>query len=76
MIITRKPSNYLIIRIENRVKDAYFRSEKYETDLPTHVAVKNSTNEIVEENGSLLFSFVDEQVNYPYKNRHIRNEIC
>lgn len=74
-IITRKLSNYLIIRIENIVKDAHFRSEKYETDLPTRVAMKNSTNEIVEENGSLLFNFVDQQVHYPYKNRHIRSEV-
>ena len=74
-IITRKLSNYLIIRIENTVKDAYSRSKKYEINLPEHVAMKNRINEMVEENSSLFFYFVDEQVNYPYKNRHICNEV-
>jgi DNA-binding MarR family transcriptional regulator len=74
-IITRKLSNYLIIRIENIVKDAYFRSEKYAIDLPKHVTMKNRTNEMVEEISSLFFYFVKEQVNYTYKNRHIRNEV-
>jgi hypothetical protein len=74
-IITRRLSNYLIIRIENMVKDAYLRSEKYEIDLPKHVTMKNKSNEMIEEISSLFFYFVKEQVNYTYKNRHIRNEV-
>jgi hypothetical protein len=74
-IITRKLSNYLLIRIESIVKDGYFRNDKYEIDRPEQVATKNRINEMVEENCSLLFNFLDEQVNYPYKNQHIRNEV-
>jgi hypothetical protein len=74
-IITRKLSNYLLIRIESIVKDGYFRNDKYEIDLPEQVATKNRINEMVEENSSLFFNFLDDQVNYPYKNQHIRNEV-
>jgi hypothetical protein len=54
-IITRKLSNYLLIRIESIVKDEHFRSEEYEVNLPRQMVTKNRINEVVEENGSLLF---------------------
>jgi hypothetical protein len=74
-IITRRLSNFLIIRIENIIKEAHFRRENYEIDLPKPVTMKNKTNEMIEEISSLFFYFVKEQVNYTYKNRHIRNEV-
>jgi hypothetical protein len=72
-IITRKLSKYLLIRIEDTVKDEYIRSEKYEIDLPKQVATKNRINEMIEKNGFLFFYFLDRQI--PYSNRHIRNEV-
>jgi DNA-binding MarR family transcriptional regulator len=70
-VISRRLSNYLLMKTEGKVKDEHFRCKKCGHDISNQVRIYGT----IEENGIRLFNFLEDYVHIPFSNRHISNQV-
>jgi hypothetical protein len=74
-VVIDRLSKYLLLRVETIVKEEHLKCEcGCGKDLSKQVTARHRINEIVEENGSRLFTPLIDYT-YPFNNRHIKDEV-
>lgn len=74
-VIIHRLSKYLLLRVETIVKEHHLKCEKCGMDLSKQVTARHRIDEMIEENGSRLFNFLEDYVQIPFNNRHIKDEV-
>jgi hypothetical protein len=74
-VIIHRLSDYLLLMVETMVKEEYYKCKKCGMDLSKQITARHRINEMVEENGSRLFTFLEDYVEYPFNNRHIKDGV-